>query len=126
VTTKGYKDILRIGNQSRPNLFDLSVTKPGMLYEKVLEVDERVLLATEFQLEGLEVRTGTSGELIQVSKAPGGLMVVVERLELIGRSGGSPKRPSISLRRRSPITIGCVPALIHFPRSRGGCRRARP
>lgn len=42
-----------------------------MLYEKVLEVDERVLLATDFQIEGLEVRTGTSGEKIQVSKAPG-------------------------------------------------------
>ena len=77
VTTKGYKDILRIGNQSRPNLFDLSVTKPGMLYEKVLEVDERVLLATEFQVDGLEVRTGTSGEKIQVSTAPGVLLASI-------------------------------------------------
>lgn len=83
MTTKGYKDILRIGNQSRPNLFDLSVTKPGMLYEKVLEVDERVLLATEFQVDGLEVRTGTSGEKIQVSKAPGEPTLIVKRLELI-------------------------------------------
>lgn len=71
ITTKGYKDVLRIGNQSRPNLFDLSVTKPGMLYEKVLEVDERVLLATTFQIDEVAVQTGTSGEKIQVLKAPG-------------------------------------------------------
>jgi 5-oxoprolinase (ATP-hydrolysing) len=39
--TKGFKDLLYIGNQSRPNLFDLSCQMPNVLYEHVIEVEER-------------------------------------------------------------------------------------
>ncbi len=42
VTTKGFRDALRIGYQNRPSLFDLHITLPEMLYQTVLEVDERV------------------------------------------------------------------------------------
>ncbi|OCF36235.1 hypothetical protein I316_02108 [Kwoniella heveanensis BCC8398] len=70
ITTRGFKDVLKIGNQSRPNLFDLSVRKPGMLYEAVVEVDERVVLANGYQVEGVPVLTGTTGEKVQVVKAP--------------------------------------------------------
>lgn len=42
VVTKGFKDMLRIGYQARPNLFARRLTKPLELYEKVIEVDERV------------------------------------------------------------------------------------
>ena len=42
VTTKGFGDILRIGYQARPDLFALNVVLPEMLYERVIEVDERV------------------------------------------------------------------------------------
>lgn len=65
VITKGFKDLLTIGmsftlffflishgfffiysfirkgNQSRPKIFDLSISKPDVLYQKVIEVDER-------------------------------------------------------------------------------------
>jgi 5-oxoprolinase (ATP-hydrolysing) len=41
VITKGFRDLLQIGNQSRPNLFDLSITSPDVLYEEVIEVNER-------------------------------------------------------------------------------------
>lgn len=44
ITTKGFRDVLRIGNQSRPDIFDLSMKRPEMLYEQVVEVDERVRL----------------------------------------------------------------------------------
>lgn len=44
VTTRGYKDIVRIGNQARPAIFDLAINKPDVLYSEVLEVDERVTL----------------------------------------------------------------------------------
>lgn len=71
VTTKGFKDVLVIGNQSRPDLFDLSVRKPGMLYEVVLEIDERVLLADQYHIQGAELLVGTTGEKIQVCRAPG-------------------------------------------------------
>ena len=42
VTTKGFKDQLRIGYQTRPNLFALHVQLPEMLYCDVLEIDERI------------------------------------------------------------------------------------
>jgi len=46
--TKGFKDLLKIGNQSRPNIFDLTCATPELLYEQVQEVDERVMLANFF------------------------------------------------------------------------------
>lgn len=42
--TKGFKDLLRIGNQSRPKIFDLTVEMPDLLYQDVVEVDERITL----------------------------------------------------------------------------------
>lgn len=44
VITKGFRDILEIGNQARPHIFDLSVRRMGKLYEAVIEVDERVTI----------------------------------------------------------------------------------
>jgi 5-oxoprolinase (ATP-hydrolysing) len=42
VTTKGFGDILHIGYQNRPRLFDLAVRKREPLFATVLEIDERV------------------------------------------------------------------------------------
>lgn len=42
--TSGLRDLLIIGNQSRPRIFDLNIRRPPPLFEKVLEVDERVTL----------------------------------------------------------------------------------
>lgn len=39
--TKGFKDLLVIGNQQRPDLFALHVVKDELLYHDVIEVDER-------------------------------------------------------------------------------------
>jgi len=39
---RGFADLLRIGNQARPRLFDLDIRLPSMLYERVAEVDGRV------------------------------------------------------------------------------------
>lgn len=44
ITTKGFKDLLRIGDQSRPDLFALNIVKPEALYDCVIEADERVTL----------------------------------------------------------------------------------
>lgn len=44
VTTKGFKDCLVIGNQSRPKIFDLAIRKPEVLYQAVIEIAERVTL----------------------------------------------------------------------------------
>ncbi len=42
VVTKGFKDLLRIGTQQRPHLFQLNIPEPIPLYTDVFEVDERV------------------------------------------------------------------------------------
>jgi 5-oxoprolinase (ATP-hydrolysing) len=39
--TKGFKDALRIGYQNRPHIFARHIVLPSMLYEQVIEIDER-------------------------------------------------------------------------------------
>ncbi|WP_294621382.1 hydantoinase B/oxoprolinase family protein [uncultured Roseovarius sp.] len=40
--TKGFRDLLQIGYQTRPRLFDLHIKRPDLLYEEVAEMDERL------------------------------------------------------------------------------------
>jgi 5-oxoprolinase (ATP-hydrolysing) len=42
VTTRGFRDALRIAYQARPRLFDRHIVLPELLYERVVEADERV------------------------------------------------------------------------------------
>ncbi len=42
ITTKGFKDGLRIGYQNRPDIFAREIVLPEMLYEHVIEVEERI------------------------------------------------------------------------------------
>ena len=50
VTTRGFKDALRIAYQNRPRLFDRQIVLPELLYSAVIEAQERV---------------GAQGEVIQ-------------------------------------------------------------
>ncbi|RYX82429.1 5-oxoprolinase [bacterium] len=43
VTTKGFRDALRIGYQERKNIFATEIIKPDALYGEVVELGERVL-----------------------------------------------------------------------------------
>ncbi|MEA2028539.1 MAG: hydantoinase/oxoprolinase N-terminal domain-containing protein, partial [Campylobacterota bacterium] len=49
--TQGFSSALEIGYQNRPKLFELNIQKPSLLYKKVVEVDERVVVG----VDGLEV-----------------------------------------------------------------------
>src|SRR5215510_2219550 len=42
LTTKGFRDALKIGYQARPKIFARHIIKPDMLFERVIEVGERV------------------------------------------------------------------------------------
>lgn len=71
--TQGFKDLLQIGNQARPNIFDLTVSKPSNLYEEVIEVEERVELVLDGEGKDSSdsnnnVVKGISGELVKVVK----------------------------------------------------------
>lgn len=54
VTTRGFRDALRIGYQARADIFAKQIIKPEELYSKVIEVAERVLAdgTVEKQLDG--------------------------------------------------------------------------
>jgi 5-oxoprolinase (ATP-hydrolysing) len=40
--TRGFRDLLHIGTQARPDLFAQEILRPAPLYERVVEVDERL------------------------------------------------------------------------------------
>ena len=42
LTTRGFADVLRIGTQARPDIFARHIVLPAMLYDRVVEIDERV------------------------------------------------------------------------------------
>lgn len=74
--------MLKEGNQSRPRIFDLAINKPDVLYETVLEVDERVTLEgyaedpkpKEINVPDDSGRSGLvkglSGEVVRILKKP--------------------------------------------------------
>ncbi|WP_193188945.1 hydantoinase B/oxoprolinase family protein [Nisaea sediminum] len=49
--TKGFGDLLRLGHQTRPQLFDLHIKLPELLYERVTEIAERLDAAGEVLTE---------------------------------------------------------------------------
>src|SRR5580700_11369137 len=42
VITKGFADALRIAYQNRPRIFDRRIELPQLLYDRVIEADERI------------------------------------------------------------------------------------
>ena len=48
--TEGFGDLLRIGTQARPALFDLNIKRPDLLYEQVFDIPGRL------DADGVEVR----------------------------------------------------------------------
>jgi 5-oxoprolinase (ATP-hydrolysing) len=71
LVTKGFKDILRIGDQDRAHIFDLRIAKPDLLYEEVIEVDERIVLTQNQRIlpPHVKVIQGITGEGIYIEKS---------------------------------------------------------
>ncbi|CAH1992910.1 unnamed protein product [Acanthoscelides obtectus] len=76
VTNKGFRDILIIGNQARPKIFELNIRRPDILYSEIVEVDCRVIPAMEGQCqlgklsEDWPVVQGKTGERYLVTRSP--------------------------------------------------------
>ncbi|XP_063833705.1 5-oxoprolinase [Ostrinia nubilalis] len=73
VINKGFKDLLFIGNQARPHIFQLDIKRPSVLYTEVVEVDCRVIPALEDRCKMDKPAqwrkvTGTTGEKMLVVK----------------------------------------------------------
>ncbi|KAI8974933.1 Hydantoinase B/oxoprolinase-domain-containing protein [Pilobolus umbonatus] len=60
--TKGFKDLLTIGNQSRPKIFDLSITKPDVLHQKVFIPSFGVKISNRHTLSRLMLLNSVHGE----------------------------------------------------------------
>lgn len=58
VTTRGFRDALRIGYQERKKIFATEIIKPEALYSDIVELDERVLAdgTVEKKLDEKEAR----------------------------------------------------------------------
>ncbi|KAF5011575.1 hypothetical protein FDECE_2340 [Fusarium decemcellulare] len=79
-TTKGFKDVCVIGDQSRPELFNLSIRKASVLHSSVIEIDERITI-DDYDLnprplnqdrihEDSDLVKTPSGEIIRILKRP--------------------------------------------------------
>ncbi|KAH7910412.1 Hydantoinase/oxoprolinase-domain-containing protein [Hygrophoropsis aurantiaca] len=72
--TKGFKDLLFIGNQSRPKIFDLNIRRPPPLYSEVVEVDERVTLVgytSDPKAEENAIQWNDDGTILRGYRGPG-------------------------------------------------------
>lgn len=80
LTTKGFKDVLAIGNQTRPHIFDLTAKKLEQLYETVIEIDERVTIESFSEGGGSNINIdvqlspdlvkGVTGDVVRIIKRP--------------------------------------------------------
>ncbi len=70
LVTKGFRDLLKIGNQARPDIFDLSARRPDVLFEDVVEVNERICPAhprsSKEALEKFRMVNGITNESFHV------------------------------------------------------------
>jgi len=89
LTTRGFKDLLKIGNQTRPHIFDLVISKPELLYEEVLEVSERVRLRPDL--------TPAPSHRLHSSSRRQSLLDVSLSSELVGASGDDQRAKSANL-----------------------------
>lgn len=98
VVSKGFRDCLQIGNQSRPRIFDLAIKRPDVLYEEVIEVDERVTLedyaedpqrhitkVADAQTSDAELVRGLSSEAVRILKRPAESVVRSQLQEVFQR-----------------------------------------
>ena len=68
LVNRGFRDMLRIGHQGRPHLFDLDITLPTLLYERVAEIGGRV------DVDGAEIEPldeAAAREALRAARAEG-------------------------------------------------------
>jgi 5-oxoprolinase (ATP-hydrolysing) len=84
VTSRGFRDVLEIGNQTRPDIFNISARKLDQLYTKVIEIGERITLPNYTEGGGAKVKVtmadqekynnqlveGITGDVLQILEKP--------------------------------------------------------
>ena len=122
ITTKGFKDLLKIGNQQRPDLFALNIQKPPVLYKHVIEVDERIdangnilkslsegeLALLETKIKGLSSHSSIAIALLNSYKNPTHELMIRDKLSAFGFnfiSCSADLNPEIKILPRAETTI---------------------
>lgn len=91
ITTKGFGDILSIGTQARPQIFDLAAKKLDHLYKTVIEIDERITIEGFTEGNNCDsakpmnddlLKIGETGDLVRVLKKPNYLEIEKRLLAL--------------------------------------------
>ena len=117
VTTAGFKDILRIGYQARPKLFDLNIRKPSPLYSSVAEINERIGCdgAILEHVDQDQIRGGvaaTQGRWNRIGRDLPAQRVRQRRTRATGRSS----RHTVGVQGRQRITPSFAPDKARFAR----------
>ncbi|PYH99090.1 hypothetical protein BO71DRAFT_437644 [Aspergillus ellipticus CBS 707.79] len=95
LVTRGFRDLLLMENQAQPDSFDMTISNQGALYEKIIEIDERVTLEGFTQdAEGHMVNfdsdpnlvTGVSREAVKILRKPY-LAIVRQQIESLHDAG---------------------------------------
>lgn len=84
VVSNGHADLLRIGDQTRPKLFDFNIRRSSPLFSTVIEIDERVTPEEYTEdphpkstaelnalVDDVNIVKGIGGELIRILKPLG-------------------------------------------------------
>lgn len=84
LTSRDFRDVLAIGNQTRPDIFNISAKKLSQLYDKVVEVGERITLPNYTEGGGAQkvvtlsdneecdgcLVEGITGDIVQIIEKP--------------------------------------------------------
>ena len=88
LVSRGFADALRIGNQTRPQLFELDIKLPELLYERVVEIGGR------YRADGVE---------LEPVGAAGARRASLSHLKEKENGGGSPGTRTQNQRVKSPV-----------------------
>ena len=120
VITRGFGDALRIGYQNRPRIFDRQIVLPELLYDRVIEVTERVSAHGEVITAAGRGRGGRRPGRGVRGRLPRGRRGVPARLPLPGARGadrrtgpGGRVHPGVRVRRNQPADEAGVPRRHH-------------
>ena len=76
--TRGFKDVLRIGNQNRPRIFDLRIHLPDLLFQEVVEAEERIVLSRE----GIPLPSGSTAQITGITGEPLEILAPLDEAKL--------------------------------------------
>lgn len=111
--TRGFRDVLRIGTQARPRLFELDIRRPPPLHHVVEEVDARLSAQGEILLRPTRAAASAAFERLQSAGAKSLAIVVLHahenpELELELEQWAAPYFDSIVLSHRASREEGLL------------------